>query len=93
MWEALGLLGVLAFWAALGLAPGCAALAATRGRASLLVVPASMLAGMAGGALVPAVGGKDAFGFGISLAAALAAGAVVSAVVVGRAKRVHASAG
>ena len=78
LWEALGLLGVLAFWGAIGLMPGCAALAATRGRGSLLVVPASMLAGMAGGTLTPALGGKDAFGFGISLAAALAAGAVAT---------------
>lgn len=79
----LGLLGILAFWGALGLVPGCAALAATRGRASLLALPASVLAGMAGGVLTPALGGKDALGFGISLLAALAAGAVASTVAVG----------
>ena len=78
MWPALGLLGVLALWGALGLVPACAAFAARRGDAPLFVLPLGLLAGVAGGALAPALGAKYALGFGASLLAALAAGAVVS---------------
>ncbi len=79
MWEALALLGVLALWGAVALLPWWAALAASRGRAPLVALPLALAAGIGAGALVPALGGKDAFGFGISLLAALAAGAAVSA--------------
>ncbi len=84
LWEALGLLGLLALWGALGLVPWSAALTAGRGRGALVALPLAFAAGVAGGALVPALGGKDAFGFEISLLAAMAAGAAASVVVVGR---------
>ena len=82
LWESLALLGVLALWGALGLVPWCAALIAGRGRGALVALPIALAAGVGGGALVPALGEKDAFGFGISLLAAMAAGAVVSTVAV-----------
>jgi hypothetical protein len=85
LWETLGLFGLLALWGALGLLPWAAALIAGRGRGALVALPLALAAGVAGGALTPALGGKDAFGFGISLLAAVAAGAAVSVVVVGRA--------
>ena len=75
-WPALALLGVLALWGAVGLVPWFAALIATRGRAGFWLLPIAVAAGIGGGALTPALGGKDAFGFGISLLAALAAGAL-----------------
>ena len=86
-WESLALLGVLALWGLIGLAPWCVALFATRGRDALTALPLSFLAGVAGGALVPALGGKGALGFSISLLAALAAGAVATALVARRAGR------
>ncbi len=81
MWEALGLLGVLALWGAAGLVPAWLALIPTRGR-SLAALPIAIVAGIAGGTLVPALGGKDLFGFGVSLLAALAAGALTCAFAV-----------
>lgn len=83
-WEAVALLGVLALWGVIGLVPWCAALIAGRGRGALVGLPLAFAAGMAGGALVPALGGKDALGFGISLLAALAAGTVASLLVARR---------
>jgi hypothetical protein len=85
LWEFLGLLGVLTLWGACGLVSWCAALIAARGRGALLAMPVAFAAGAGAGALTPALGGKDALGFGISLLAAMAAGAVVSVVVVRRA--------
>ena len=85
LWESLGLLGVLALWGALGLVPWCAALIAGRGRGALIALPFALAAGVAGGALTPALGGKDALGFGISVLAAVAAGAAVSLIVISRA--------
>ncbi len=76
-WPALALLGVLALWGALALVPWYVLLIARRGRGVFVALPISVVAGIAGGALTPAFGGKDAFGFGISLLAALAASAVV----------------
>ncbi len=86
-WESLALLGVLALWGLIGLAPWCVALFATRGRNALAAMPLAFLAGVAGGALVPALGGKGALGFGFSLLAALAAGAVATAIVARRANQ------
>lgn len=77
----LGLLGVLALWGAAGLMPAWLALIPTRGR-SLTALPIAIAAGMAGGALVPALGAKDLFGFGMSLLAALAAGALTCGLAV-----------
>ncbi len=82
MWESLGLLGVLVLWGALGLVPWSAALIVGRGRGALVALPLSLVAGVGGGALVPALGGNDALGFGISLLTATAAGALVSTVAV-----------
>jgi hypothetical protein len=81
MWEALGLLGVLALWGAAGLMPAWLALIPTRGR-SLAATPLAIAAGIAGGALVPALGEKDLFGFGMSVLAALAAGMLACAFAV-----------
>lgn len=86
--ETIGLLGVLALWGAAGLVPAWLALIPTRGR-SLAALPIAIGAGIAAGALVPALGGKDLFGFGISLLAALAAGALTCAFAV-RVRRLNA---
>ena len=84
-WEPLGLLGILALWAALGLVPWSVALIAARGRGALIALPFAFAAGIGGGGLVPALVVDDGLGFSISLLTALAAGAVVSTVVVRRA--------
>lgn len=81
-WETLALLGVLALWGLLGASSWFIALvAAGPARVGLLALALTFAAGMGGGALVPALGGKDAFGFGISLAAALVTGAAASLIV------------
>jgi hypothetical protein len=72
LWQWLGLVGVLALWGAVALVPWVVALATTRGRA-LALAPIALLAGVAGGALIPALGAKDVFGFWLSLGAAAAA--------------------
>ena len=82
-WTSLALLGVLALWGGLGLVPVWVALVVSRGRSALIALPLAFAAGVGGGALVPALGGKDALGFEISLLTAFAAGAVASAAVVG----------
>ncbi len=87
LWESLGLAAVLVLWGACGLVPWCAALIVGRGRGALVALPVAFVAGVAAGALTPALGGKDSFGFGISLLAATAAGAVASAIVVRRAAK------
>ena len=85
LWEALGLLGVLALWGACGLLPNAVALIAARGRSPLVALPLAALAGMAGGLLVAALA-KDGIGFAISLAAALLAGAIVATMIARRAR-------
>jgi len=82
MMETLGLLGVLTLWGAIGLLGYCATLVATRRSAAPLALPLSVLAAIAGALLVPALGGKDALGFTISLPVALAASALVSTALV-----------
>jgi hypothetical protein len=77
-WPVLGLLCILALWGAIALVPWYVALIARRGRGAFVGLPIAVAAGIAGGALTPALGGKDAFGFGISLLAALIAGAAAS---------------
>ena len=86
LWETLGLLGVLALWGACGLLSWCVALIAARGRGALVALVMVPLAGMAGGALVPALGAKDGLGFALSLAAAMLAGAIVATMIVRRAR-------
>ena len=83
-WTSLALLGVLALWGGLGLVPWWVALVVSRGRNALITLPLAFAAGVGGGALVPALGGKDALGFGISLLTALAAGAVASTLLMRR---------
>ena len=78
LWEAVGLLGILALWGAIGLIPWFVALVARRGQGAFVALPIAVAASIAGGALMPALGGKDAFGFGISLLAALATSAAAS---------------
>ncbi len=82
-WSALALLGVLALWGALALVPWYVLLIARRGRGAFVALPIAVVAGIAGGALTPALGGKDAFGLGISLVAALVASAM-AAIAIGR---------
>ena len=83
-WTSLALLGVLALWGGLGLAPWWVTLVVSRGRSALITLPLAFAAGVGGGALVPALGGKDALGFGISLLTAFAAGAVASTLLMRR---------
>jgi hypothetical protein len=92
VFEALGLAGVLVLWGALGLVPWCVALFAGRGRGALMAMPLAFAAGVAAGALVPALGAKGGAGFVAGLGTAMLGGAVVSAVVVGRATRAGGSA-
>jgi hypothetical protein len=70
-------LGVVALWGALGFVPGFVALVRSGGK-SIGSLALSMAAGVGGGALVPALGGKDLLGFGISLAAAALLGAAAA---------------
>lgn len=81
MWETLGLLGVLSFWGALGLLGYCATLVAARRPAPTFALPLAVAGAIPAALLVPALGGKDALAFAISLAVALAAGALVSAAL------------
>jgi hypothetical protein len=83
-WEPLGMLGVLVMWGTLGFLPWCGALIATRGRLTLWTGVLAFVAGIAGGALVPALGAKDALGFWISLLAATSAGTAVSVTAIRR---------
>ncbi len=85
MWEILGLLGIIMLWGAFSLVPWCAALVVGRGRGALVALPLAFVAGAAGGALVPALGGSGGLAFGISLLTATAAGAAVSTIAVHRA--------
>ena len=84
-WEFLGLLGIFTLWGAFGLVPWCAPLVVGRGRGALVALPLAFAAGVAGGVLVPALGGSDGLAFGISLLTATAAGAAVSTFAVRRA--------
>jgi len=79
LFEVLGLLGVLALWAALGCVPWFIGLVATRAqRAPWRSLPVVVAAAAGAGALTPALGLKDAFGFGLSLLVALTAGVLVT---------------
>jgi hypothetical protein len=80
-WPALGMLGMLSLWGAIAIVPWLALLIARRGEGAFAALPVAIAAGVAGGALTPALGGKDAFGFGISLLGALAASALACAAL------------
>lgn len=81
MWEAFGLLGVLALWGALGLLGHVAALIATRPRpVTSYAAPLAIVAAIAAALLVPALGPKNALAFTISLPLAVAAGFLASFV-------------
>ena len=79
--EALGLLGVLALWGALGLLGYCVTLIATRRPGPTVALPLSVIAAIAAALLVPALGGKDALGFAISLPVAMGAGFLASSAL------------
>ena len=83
LWETLGLLSVLALWGACGLLSSCVALIVARGRSPLVALPMAALAGMAGGLLVAALA-TDGLGFAVSLAAAMVAGTIATALAVRR---------
>ena len=85
LWETLGLLGILTLWGAFGLVPWSVALVVGRGRGAIVALPLAFVAGVAGGALTPALGGSGGLAFGISLLTATTAGAAVSAFAVRRA--------
>jgi len=61
-WPVLGLLGILALWGAVALVPWYVLLIARRGRGTFVALPLAVVAGIAGGALVPAFGGKTRSG-------------------------------
>jgi hypothetical protein len=72
LWEVLGLIGILAFWGAIGALPWLAALVASGGRAApWQTLPLAILIGLGAGALVPALGLHGWGGFWTSLASAL----------------------
>jgi hypothetical protein len=80
-WPELGLLGILSLWGAVALVPWYALLIARRGEGAFVALPIVIAAGIAGGALTPALGGKGWTGFEISLLAALGVSAIaVSAI-------------
>ena len=80
-WPVLALLGILALWGAVALVPWYVALIARRGRGAFVALPIAIGAGIGAGALTPALGGKDAYGFAISLLAALTASAATMVVL------------
>lgn len=71
LWEILGLIGVLALWAAFGCVSWFVALVTKRGEVAWRALPIAVFVAMAGAALVPAVGLKGWGGFWTSLASAL----------------------
>jgi len=74
----LGVLGMLALWGLLGFFAWTAATVLSRRRQMLMALPLCAIAGVAGGALVPALGRKDGLGLGLSLLAALLGGALAA---------------
>jgi hypothetical protein len=72
LWEALGVIGLLALWAALGSVSWFVALVATRGEGSpWRALPIVLVVALVGAALVPCLGLKGWGGVWTSLAAAL----------------------
>ncbi len=81
-----------AIWFVMGLIPWAIAAVLTRGRGALLALPLSLAGAAAAGVIVPLVGQRDAFGFFLSLPAALVGGALASAAGIRFARRLAASA-
>ena len=71
IWEILGLLGILALWAAIGCVSWFVALVTRAHGAPWRMLPVVVLVALAGAALVPALGLKGWGGFWTSLASAL----------------------
>jgi hypothetical protein len=76
----LALIGILALWGLLGFFAWTAATVVSRRPNILMALPLCVIAGVAGGALVPALGRKDGLGLALSLLTALAVGALVAAL-------------
>ncbi|MGB6837209.1 MAG: hypothetical protein WBF66_05855 [Dehalococcoidia bacterium] len=74
----LGVLGMLALWGLLGFFAWTAATVISRRPDMLMALPLCVIAGVGGGALVPALGRKDGLGLGLSLLAALLGGALAA---------------
>jgi hypothetical protein len=88
LWEILGLLGLIALWAAIGCVPWFIALVATRARgATWRSLPLAVVAAISAGLLIPAIGFKGWAGFGLSLIAAEVASAAVVVITTGLASR------
>jgi uncharacterized membrane protein YeaQ/YmgE (transglycosylase-associated protein family) len=77
--QALGLLGMLALWAALGTVSWLASATAHRGRGALPALPLAAVGGLGGGLLVPALGQRNTVGLLVSLLAALLGGLLFAA--------------
>lgn len=80
-WPQVGLLGILLLWGAIALVPWYALPIVRRGEGAFVALPIAVAAGIAGGALTPALGGKGWAGFEISLLAALAGSGLAIAAV------------
>jgi hypothetical protein len=76
----LAVVGILALWGLPGVFAWTAATVVSRGHHTLIALPLCVIAGMGGGALVPALGRKDGLGLGLSLLMALLAGIVAAAL-------------
>jgi hypothetical protein len=76
----LALVGILALWGLLGFLAWTAATVLSRRRDTLIALPLCVIAGIAGGALVPALGRKDGLGLALSLLVAFAGGALAAAL-------------
>lgn len=76
----LALIGILALWGLLGFFAWTAATVVTRSHRALLALPLCVIAGVGGGALVPALGRKDGLGLGLSLLMAVLGGALAAAL-------------
>ncbi len=79
-WDLIGHIGLLSLWAACGLLPWFAAFLVRRGRGAFRALPVAVVAGIAGGVLVP-VFAKGGTGVVISLMTATVAGAMATMAV------------
>lgn len=70
---------LITVWMALGVVPWLVASVLTRGHAGVVLLPLCMLAGVAGGMLVPFLGFTDVLGIWLSFASALVLPAILVA--------------
>jgi hypothetical protein len=77
-------------WTIVALLPWAAVAVAVRGRGAILALPLAVLAGWAAGIAVPLLGWRDATGFFVSLAAALAGATAGSIAGIAFARRLEA---